>query len=258
MRLLKCETDGNFTLTKNYLSDPPHPYAVLSHTWGEDDDEVHFEDMRDGSAEHKPGYEKLRFCGSQASRDGLMHFWIDTCCINKADSSELQEAINSMFHFYQSAAKCYVYLSDLSTRKIESKASWEPKFRSSKWFTRGWTLQELLAPATVEFFSREGYLLGNKKSLEREISKRTGILLDALKGLPLSRFSIDERIRWQEERETTRPEDKAYCLLGVFGIHMVLIYGEGRENAFRRLRKEIQETSAGRLRVLTDSVHDDD
>ncbi|KAF2195847.1 HET-domain-containing protein, partial [Zopfia rhizophila CBS 207.26] len=146
------------------------PYAILSHTWKEGQ-EVTWKDLMDGTGKSKIGYDKIRFCGQQAERDGLRYFWVDACCINKSNHVELQEAINSMFRWYQNAAKCYVYLSDVSAAKRKasdevSKSTWEPAFRESRWFTRGWTIQELLAPHSVEFFSREGKQLGNKRTLE--------------------------------------------------------------------------------------------
>ncbi|KAN0067836.1 hypothetical protein V8E54_014083 [Elaphomyces granulatus] len=208
--------------------------------------------MIDGTGKRKTGYDKIRFCGEQAGRDGLEYFWIDTCCIDKSSSAELHEAINSMFRWYRDAAKCYVYLADVSRPSLDTgiKLPWELSFRKSRWFTRGWTLQELVAPAIVEFFSEEGEQLGNKKSLERHIHEVTGIPIKALQGSPLSDFSVSERMLWTEKRETTRKEDKAYSLLGIFDvyIYMPLIYGEGRENAFRRLREEMDKISKGTKR----------
>jgi hypothetical protein len=136
-------------------------------TWG-DDAEVTFEDLKDGSGKTKNGYKKLRFCGQQAARDGLQYFWVDTCCINKSNSTELSEAINSMFRWYRKAAICYVYLADVWTKdQIDpSLKPWEAAFGNSRWFTRGWTLQELIAPPLVELFSLNGNRLGDKKSLE--------------------------------------------------------------------------------------------
>jgi hypothetical protein len=150
-----------------------------------------------------------------------------------------------MFRWYQEAAKCYVYLSDVSVAKQNasdkfSEFTWEPAFRESRWFTRGWTLQELLAPGLVEFVSREGKQLGDKRTLERQIHEITGIAIPALRGTPLSQFRVDERLSWAENRQTTRKEDKAYSLLGIFDVFMSLIYGEGEENAFKRLRTSVQ------------------
>jgi hypothetical protein len=134
------------------------------------------EDLKDGSGKTKDGYKKLRFCGEQAARDGLQYFWVDTCCINKSNDRELSEAINSMFRWYRKAAKCYVYLTDVSTNdQIDlSLQPWEAAFGNSRWFTRGWTLQELIAPPSVEFFCSNGNRLGDKKSLEGQLHKITG------------------------------------------------------------------------------------
>jgi hypothetical protein len=151
-----------------------------------------------------------------------------------------------MFRWYRDAAKCYAFLSDVSTAKqtVSSETctfAWEPAFVNSRWFTRGWTLQELLAPRVVIFFSREGDRLGDRLKLKQQIHEITNIPVPALAGTPLGDFSVDERLSWSEKRYTTRKEDKAYSLLGIFGIYMPLIYGEGQDNAFRRLRKGIEE-----------------
>jgi len=239
MRLLKLEADGELSLTK-YVLYPTAPYAILSHRWGADEDEVNFEDLRDGGGKTKKGYQKLLFCGKQAARDGLEYFWVDTCCINKASDSELMEAINSMFRWYCKAATCYVYLADVSTNdQIDlSLQPWEAAFRKSQWFSRGWTLQELIAPPSLEFFCSNSNRLGDKKSLERQLHQITGIPVSALRGNPLSHFSFDERLSWAEHRETMREEDLAYSLLGILEVSLPIIYGEGKENAFRRLNRE--------------------
>ena len=256
MRLLKQNNTGEFGLTEDFVSDNIPRYAILSHTWGAAAEEVSFKDMMDGTGKSKPGYDKIRFCGEQARRDALQYFWIDTCCIDKSSSTELQEAINSMFCWYRNAAKCYVYLQDVSRPALgandkPNQLPWESSFRTSRWFTRGWTLQELVAPVLVEFYSQEGEQLGNKRSLERDIHEVTGIPVKALRGSPLSDFSIPERMLWAENRETTRQEDKAYSLLGIFDVYIPLIYGEGREKAFKRLREEIDKASKGKLLLIT-------
>ena len=247
MRLLELKDNGKFSLTNDIVIDIP-PYAILSHTWGRDNEEVTFKDLMESSGNAKAGYKKLQFCREQAARDGLQYFWVDTCCIDKSNNTELSEAINSMFRWYRNTAKCYVYLSDVSAPVSHEKSSqqpWEPAFRKSRWFTRGWTLQELIAPTSVEFFSKEGERLGNKTSLERYIHETTGIPVKVLRGDSLFAFSITERLSWAEKRETTRKEDKAYSLLGIFDVYMPLIYGEGRESAFRRLREEINKALKG-------------
>ncbi|KAH8883747.1 hypothetical protein GQ53DRAFT_597191, partial [Thozetella sp. PMI_491] len=243
MRLLERSSAGDITFTKDFISDVP-AYAVLSHTWG--DEEVTFKDMTDGTAKDKQGYAKIRFCAEQAWRDGLPFCWVDTCCIDKTNSVELSEAINSMFRWYREAAKCYVYLADVSVpapgmSNPSSEPPWLSDFRNSRWFTRGWTLQELIAPVSVRFFTKEGMNLGNRTELEPHICKVTGIAVEVLRGSPLSEFTTQERMRWIEKRETTRQEDKAYAMLGIFGVQIPLIYGEGRENAFRRLLEEVNK-----------------
>jgi hypothetical protein len=248
MRLLEFNNDGEFSLVDFFADDIPE-YAILSHRWGAE--EVTLAELTDGTGKSKAGYGKIRFCGEQARRDDLQYFWVDTCCIEKSNSTELAEAINSMFRWYRNAAKCYVYLSDVSrsARDADDKSNqphWHSTFRTSKWFTRGWTLQELIAPASVEFFSKEGELLGNKASLERHICEITGIPVKALRGGSLSDFSVTERMSWSEKRDTTCKEDIAYSLLGIFDVNMPLIYGEGREKALRRLREEIDKASKGR------------
>jgi hypothetical protein len=253
MRLLKLEDGGEFSLIE-FIGDKIPRYAILSHTWEADDEEVTFKDLMKGTNKSKAGYQKIRFCGKQAATDKLQYFWMDTCCINKSSSAELSEAINSMFRWYRDANKCYVYLSDVSfSGSIKndqfSQQTWEPAFQKSRWFTRGWTLQELIAPASVEFFSVEGERLGDKKSLERQIHEITGIAPQALQGGPLSHFNVNERMSWATKRETKREEDAAYSLLGIFDIHMPLIYGEGRKKALGRLHKEIKESLNDKLPI---------
>jgi hypothetical protein len=246
MRLLQFDQRRGFYLTKDLSEEelPSHPYAILSHTWGEDDEEVSFADLTQGLGHSKVGYEKLRFCGKQAEKDGLRYFWVDTCCIDKSSSAELSKAITSMFRWYGSAVNCYVYLGDVSTRSLESTnasaRSWEPAFRNSRWFRRGWTLQELLAPRSVEFFDSDGTRLGDKKSLEQVLHEVTKIPLRALRNAPLAEFSVEERMAWAEERETKYGEDKAYSLLGLLGVSMLPNYGEGVDSAFARLQRKVQ------------------
>ena len=247
MRLLELKSYGQFNLTNDLINSIP-PYAILSHTWGADTDEVTFKDLISGTGKDRPGYEKIRFCGEQARRDSLQYFWVDTCCIDKSNNNELSEAINSMFRWYRNAAKCYVYLSDVSRPALQAvnQLPWELAFRKSRWFTRGWTLQELIAPTSVEFFSKEGEQLGDKSSLSRHIHEITGIPIKVLQGGPQSDFSVTERMSWADKRETTREEDKAYSLLGIFDVYMPLIYGEGRDSAFKRLRGEINKALKGK------------
>ncbi|KAF2790565.1 HET-domain-containing protein [Melanomma pulvis-pyrius CBS 109.77] len=244
MRLLYYTTDRELRWTEDLICDDQFPpYAILSHTWQEGQ-EVTFDDLINNNGKGKAGFDKIQFCAQQAERDGLRYFWVDTCCINKSSSTELSEAINSMFRWYQNAQRCYVYLPDVSddgcNGEGDASRRWKPAFKKSRWFTRGWTLQELVSPKQVEFFSREGQRLGDKQSLEQTLHEITGIPIEALRGSPLSNFSEDERFSWAATRQTTRKEDMAYCLLGIFDIQMPLLYGEGQQKAMRRLRKEIQ------------------
>ncbi|KAF2732967.1 HET-domain-containing protein [Polyplosphaeria fusca] len=240
MRLLSSNGDGEFSLTK-FVDDSIPRYAILSHTWGADQEEVTFKDIMEKTGRDKIGYEKFQFCRERAASDRLDYFWIDTCCIDKSSSTELSEAIKSMFRWYREAAKCYVYLSDVST---DGSIQTGPP---SRWFnvTRGWTLQELLAPASVRFYSTDGKLLGDKTSLVRVLQEITGISVRALQGNPLSGFGVDERLPWAAGRKTKRAEDAAYSLLGIFDIHMPLIYGEGKDKAMARLRREIEQSLQG-------------
>lgn len=254
MRLLKLDNEGTLSLTKELEVNVP-PYAILSHTWGDDKDEVNFDDLHK-SFQNKAGYAKIRFCGERAKRDNLEYFWVDTCCFNKADHTECTYAINSMFRWYRDAAKCYVYLSDVSVSgggEDHPEWTWKSAFRNSRWFTRGWTLQELLAPASIEFFSREGEHLGNKKTLEQQIHEITRIPIAALRGVPLSQFSVHERMRWAAKRNTRKKEDQAYCLLGIFDVFMPLIYGEG-EHALIRLRNEVDQSLSRKSFIHPPSV----
>ncbi|KAI0100515.1 kinesin light chain [Nemania sp. FL0031] len=248
MRLLTCSSTGLFSLTDYPSGTNIPPYAILSHTWGPE--EVTYKDLEQGIGQHKIGYEKIRFCGEQASRDGLHHFWVDTCCIDKSSSAELTESINSMFRWYRDATKCYVYLEDVLIPTTQgsdqhNNEHWRLQFKRSRWFTRGWTLQELVAPKTVDFYVREGTKVGDKESLESLICDATGIPALALRRWPLSHFTTPERMTWADRRKTTVPEDKAYSILGIFEIHMALIYGEGEESALKRLREEINRAQKG-------------
>jgi hypothetical protein len=218
-------------------------YTILSHTWG--DDEVFFKEMRKDrqQAQTKRGFSKIQNCCLQAKKDGLEWAWIDSCCIDKRSSAELSEAINSMFKWYEGADVCYAYLEDVPANGGFDEVS------MSRWFTRGWTVQELLAPKIVQFYSCDWTLLGTRSSEDRKftawIYTITGIhswfLLDRSR---LEQASVAMRMSWAAERETTRLEDRAYSLMGLFKVHIPILYGEGLENAFERLQLEIiQKTS---------------
>jgi hypothetical protein len=194
----------------------------------------------------KAGYHKIRKCCEQATRDGFEFAWVDTCCIDKSSSAELSEAINSMFQWYKDSAVCYAYLEDVDNilgdafDNLPDEALLKQVLEKSRWFTRGWTLQELIAPSVVEFYSKDWTEIGTKLSMIETISSITGIPLRGLLGDPLTSFNVGEKMSWAGQRSTTRKEDEAYCLMGLFDIHMPLLYGEGYR-AFFRLQEEIMK-----------------
>ncbi|KAK4495709.1 hypothetical protein PRZ48_012977 [Zasmidium cellare] len=249
------------TLALEYVTGPHDiKYAILSHTWGED--EVTFQEVRDGKGKKKRGYQKIINICRQALKDGFDRVWVDTCCINKESSAELTESINSMWRWYCDASLCYAYLEDVSEAYVELSDNNHPKFAPtaingkvpanvdghdalsrSRWFTRGWTLQELIAPAKVVFYNHLWLRLGVKDTLLRtlwHITKIDPAVLTHRKYL--SGIVAARKMSWAAHRATTRLEDRAYSLLGVFGVNMPLLYGEG-ENAFIRLQEEIIKTS---------------
>jgi len=224
------------------------PYAILSHRWEEE--EVTYQDLQNGLdvCQRKQGFAKIQKCCQQAVTDGLEYAWVDTCCIDKSSSADLSEAINSMYQWYQNSAVCYAYLSDAecsgqenAMQRLQDPESSDEglQFLASKWWTRGWTLQELIAPRVVKFFGHDDKQqwrqLGEKSTLLELIVYRTPIDRKVLEGSDVRSCSIANRMSWAAERETTRVEDRAYSLLGVFGVNMPLLYGEG-ERSFIRLQ----------------------
>lgn len=273
MRLLNAKTHK----LESYDDEQAVPggYAILSHTWGSVDQEISFDDFkefrlrlgpsrssstpspddiqaaRDALPDSKaPGWAKIDGTCDKALEYGYSYVWVDTFCIDKSSSAELQESINSMFRWYEKAAVCFAYLPDVSSPDGAEEAGSE--FRKSKWFTRGWTLQELLAPSSLEFFDASWRRIGVKAELSTVIQEVTGINSQYIIGVPmsaglsvyqcLSRASVAERMSWAARRRTTRPEDLAYCLLGIFDIHIPMLYGEGL-HAFKRLQEEIMKVT---------------
>jgi hypothetical protein len=219
-------------------------YAILSHTWGPDEASLQQWTNRLTRLRRmkSAGFSKIRSACRQAFRDELSYLWADTVCIDKSSSAELSEAINSMYTWYEKASVCYVFLADVTARP-QGNLDTLDLVRQSRWFTRGWTLQELLAPSSVIFYSKEWTQLGTKNALAVLISGVTGIDEVCLqKKKRLEEYSIAQRMAWAANRVTTREEDIAYCLLGIFGISMPLLYGEGQK-AFKRLQEEIIKVS---------------
>lgn len=212
------------------------PYAILSHKW--EAEEVSFKDFRKQRYAGMRGWEKIEQCCKQALHENdLSYVWVDTCCIDKRSSSELSEAVNSMYRWYEEAKVCYVYLSDIIYNDGEPD-----NFTTSVWFTRGWTLQELLAPNTLFFFDSQWRKIGSKSDLGVSIAKRTRIAQWALSFFDPRHYSIAQKMAWAAGRQTTRIEDRAYSLLGIFDVNLPLLYGEG-EKAFTRLQEEIMRVS---------------
>ena len=226
-------------------------YAILSHVW--EGKEQTFKEVQDLHAIcEKEGKHvnprdrasvKVRQCCLIASRHGCKWIWDDTCCINKDSSSELSEAINSMFRYYSLAKVCFAYLYDVPhTQRSELRAA-DSRFRRSKWHTRGWTLQELIAPPFLIFLSDNWDILGTKVELAGLLEEITRVPASVLRLTePVNNFSVACRMSWAANRETTRVEDTAYCLMGIFLINMPTMYGE-EERAFVRLQEEIMKQS---------------
>ncbi|KAF2211660.1 hypothetical protein CERZMDRAFT_20153, partial [Cercospora zeae-maydis SCOH1-5] len=249
MRLLNTQTRqfGEF-----FDEEIPKPYYILSHRWTRD--EISYKDFRKARNLNSAGYKKVdRFCKLVQHRHGQSWVWADTICIDKRSSAELSEAINSMWNWYWRADICYAYLDDVIVKRECGS-----QLKRSQWFTRGWTLQELLAPEFVQFVNRDWQPIGHKaareraKSLQQEkVGPDLKPILRSITGIgehylndpwEIHSASIARRMSWASKRKTTRKEDEAYCLLGLLDVNMPLLYGEGR-GAFRRLQEELIRTS---------------
>lgn len=227
MRLINAQS---LELEDFFLGTKPQ-YAILSHTWGFN--EVTYQDIMNGNARAKEGYTKIEKTCKLAITMNLSYVWVDTCCIDKTSSAELSEAINSMYRWYRDSTVCYAFLADVEGTGPDETMLY------SRWFTRGWTLQELIAPRNVEFYNSQWQYICTRDEQATLISRGTTIDIGVLKHLyGPEGFSVAQRMSWAARRETTRIEDGAYCLLGIFSVNVSLIYGEG-DNAFRRLLEAI-------------------
>ena len=221
------------------LSHPDHPppYAVVSHRWGDESEEVLFGDIGDldgAQAKGKGlGYEKILGSCAQALQDGFNYIWLDTCCIDKSNSTEVNEAINSMYKWYKESEVCYAYLHDV----IDPS-----EFTESSWFTRGWTLQELIAPKLLKFFTKDWKLIGTREELIDHIAERTGISHQVLRSNKIPpEVTISQKMLWAAQRQTAKVEDRAYSLLGIFDINVEgPVYGID-DGAFENLQHRIIE-----------------
>ncbi|KAL4070228.1 heterokaryon incompatibility protein-domain-containing protein [Scleroderma yunnanense] len=225
-------------------------YAILSHCWGAPAEEVQFKEMQElvsmdktkcKKIRQRTGYQKILKSCEQTLKDKLDWVWVDTCCINKESSAELSEAINSMFRWYEGSKRCYAYLHDFNDAVFPMDKDEERygEFNGwPKWFTRGWTLQELIAPIYVQFFNQNWDCIGDKRNLASTLTEVTRVPKDVLEnGLSSRRPSVAQVMSWAADRKTTREEDRAYSLLGLLGVYMPMLYGEGK-NAFQRLQLE--------------------
>lgn len=277
MWLLNAETEclEYAASDKPEASKDSKPYAILSHRWLSDNaQEVSYSDIRPNipgktglskawplrhlskpAYSKKAGYRKVNLSCKQARQDGLQYVWIDTCCINKADEAETAESIRSMYNWYRRARVCYVYLADVTADRLDAsgkqtaerkaQSDWRIQFETSDWFRRGWTLQELLAPRMVNFYNADWKYLGTLEDLAHAVAEVTHIERSCLtryvdrSGMELSDYSYAQRLSWAARRETSRGEDRTYSLMGVFGVHMPVLYSEGSKKAFRRLQEEL-------------------
>ena len=240
------------TKVLGFADDEATSYAILSHRWTEQ--EVDYEEIVDlakmekdeqNEVRQRLGYKKILASCEQAKKDELKWLWADTCCIDKRSSAELSEAINSMYRWYENSGVCYAYLQDvrLSFPRLINKEMYPNSEGWPEWFSRGWTLQEMIAPQNVQFFDESWESIGNKKMLAYTLSRITGVPPQILTdGLSSNRLCVAQIISWAADRTTTRVEDRAYSLLGLLDINMPMLYGEGRK-AFHRLQLEIIRTS---------------
>ena len=258
MRLLNIVS---LELSGPYVANEVPDYVILSHRWSTE--EVTFADLRkaplsdlQSSTRRMKGFAKIQGACELARLNGYEWIWIDSCCIDKSSSAELQEAVNSMWRYYEESNICYAYLADIP----DSEAGWSDEtFVTSEWFTRGWTLQELIAPASVEFYAKNWKPIGTKFERYECIAKTTSIDEDILvHNRALDLYNGAQRLSWAAHRKVTREEDAAYSLLGLFDVNLPLLYGEGREKAFVRLQKAIYDSTADHSLLLFRYSHYDD
>ncbi|KIM60329.1 hypothetical protein SCLCIDRAFT_58566, partial [Scleroderma citrinum Foug A] len=214
-------------------------YAILSHRWGLKEVDYYNEivdlmKMKKGERDEirtRDGYQKILNSCKLAKTDRIDWLWVDTCCIDKRSSSEQSEAINSMYRWYENSKICYAYLHDFE--------GWSFPTKQNMWFSRGWTLQELIAPRKLQFFNKQWKSIGTKRTHADDLNKVTRVPVDILMdGLTSNRPCVAQIMSWAASRKTTRIEDQAYSLLGLLDVNMPMLYGEGKE-AFQRLQLEI-------------------
>lgn len=246
MRLITRREDTTSFELQEFFDQTIPPYAILSHTWGKD--EATYQDFVSGHGPSKEGYIKIEKTYDLASQAGIEYLWVDTCCIDKTSSAELTEAINAMFAWYARAQVCYAYLNDFDSEDLDARP-----LANALWWSRGWTLQELIAPVDVQFYDKAWRCFGTRAELNKKLEIITGIPADVLKKAQLgdrlraiqdelNKLTVAQRMSWAAKRQTTREEDIAYSILGIFGVNMPMVYGQG-SRAFQRLQEEIIKES---------------
>lgn len=245
MRLLDTTTKK----LNNFKSDDPPVYAILSHCWSESG-EVQFGDLSRADVEQAEGYSKLSAACDVARQLGVSYLWMDTCCIDRSSSSEQSEAISCMHRWYKQALFCIVYLGDVE------KVQWQIQLSKSQWFTRGWTLQELIAPRNLFFVDKHWSIITTKAAIVNRLVEITGIVKAVLLTGCTQNISVAARMSWAAGRKTSRPEDIAYSLMGIFDVNMTTRYGEGNQ-AFIRLQEEIIKKSLDQSIFAWGALHDE-
>jgi hypothetical protein len=248
------------------FNEPPNDFAILSHRWIEDQ-EVRLQDWEAYVAQQEPtssqvqcksGFIKIQNACAQAKKRGLEWMWADTACIDKTNHLEVGKSINLMFSWYQSASVCFVYLHDTSNGSHHFEWIQDPPAgrKTPEWFTRGWTLQELLAPSKVLFFNQDWNCLGDRGEFAEVINKLTSIPLDVLGGKDIWSYSHAERLSWAKGRQTKEPEDRVYSLLGLLGVSLPAVgYGIGLKSALWQLESAIdRQRVEGNLSLPDDEL----
>jgi hypothetical protein len=261
MRLIHVETHE-----LREFNEPPNEYAILSHRWI-DDQEVRLQDWEayvakqeptSSQVQYKSGFIKIQNACTQAKKRGLEWMWADTACIDKTNHLEVGKSINLMFSWYQFASVCFVYLHDTSNGNQHIEWTKDPPVvrKMPEWFTRGWTLQELLAPSKVLLFDQDWNCLGDRRELAKVINKLTSIPLDVLCGKDIRSYSHGERLSWAKGRQTKEPEDRVYSLLGLLGVFLPAVgYGIGLKSALWQLESAIdRQRIEGNLSLPDDEL----
>jgi heterokaryon incompatibility protein (HET) len=261
MRLINVRT-----LDLRKFNQHPPRYAILSHRWI-DEQEICLQDWEVYVANQDPlssqikcksGFIKIQNACIQAQKRGFEWLWADTVCIDKRDNSEVTKSVNLMFSWYQSASVCFAYMHEVSNNNQRLKWTEDNAVvrKTPEWFTRGWTLQELLAPKKLLLSDQDWNCIGDRENCAQVITKFTGIPLSALCGKDIQSYSYADRLAWAKGRQTTEPEDRVYSLLGLLGVSLPAVgYGIGLKAALWQLESAIEKQRAdGNLSLPDDDL----